>query len=108
MADIEDVIRTNMAGCNISPGTQLTVGNLIRRPTAVQSEEGLRLHAHVELNAAVEEVVEVLGIKGFFTLPSSGNITLVGEPDFSWISGDTRMQPKLVVCITAPALAQRC
>ena len=106
MNDIESVINTSMAIRNIPHGTQLTVGNAITRPSPVQCEEGLRSHANVELNAAVQDVVEVLGIKGFFMLPSSENMTLVGKPDFSWISG-LEPHPKLVVCISSPAFAWR-
>jgi hypothetical protein len=105
MSDIEDVIRINMAARNIPNGAQLTVGSLVAESSVVQSEEGLRCHAHVELHAAVWGVARALGVQGFFALPSSGNIAIVGEPDFSWISGGPRLQPKLVVRILPPALA---
>ena len=109
--DIEEIILTSMAACNIPCGTQLTIRNVIRQRTKVQSEERLRSHANLELHAAVKEVVEELGIDGFFTLPGSGNITLVGEPDFLWVSGDptgSSLHPKLVVFISAPLLVWRC
>jgi hypothetical protein len=102
--DIEEVICTTMADHNLLPGTPLTVGNLYTEPTEVQNEEALRGHVNGELNPAIRGVVRVLGIEGLFVLPGSGNVALVGEPDFSWVSGGKRMHPKLVVCNSLPTL----
>jgi hypothetical protein len=107
MNDIEDVIHTKMATCDIPHGTQITVGSLRTEPPVVQSEEALRSHADVELHAAVRGVARKLGVQGFFTFPNGGNITIVGEPDFSWISGGPSLHPKLVVRISPPTLTQR-
>lgn len=83
---------------NLLPGTQLTVGNSISEQTLLSNEEGLRAHVFLELNPAVKGVVNKLGVQGRFDLPGAGNVTVVGNPDFSWIQGDGKMHPKLVVC----------
>jgi hypothetical protein len=64
---------------------------LYTRPTDVTNEETLRGHVHGELNPAVANVVEILGVRGKFMVPSGRNTALVGEPDFSWIPGNTQM-----------------
>jgi hypothetical protein len=107
-SDIEDVIHTKMTECNIPHGTQLTVGCRKVQPPEIDCEEGLRSHADGELHEAVRGVLGALGIPGCFKLPSSGNIAIVGEPDFSWITRDTSPHPKLVVCIPAPLRTQKC
>jgi hypothetical protein len=47
----------------------------------------------------VVEVLEILGIEGWFIPSDSGNNQIVGEPDFSWLQNPT-LHPKVVVCMS--------
>jgi hypothetical protein len=64
------------------------------------SREALRLHVNWKLNKAVADVLKVLGIRGEFVLSGTGNIALVGNPDFTWVQGLDITHPKLIVRIS--------
>lgn len=53
--------------------------------TIVECEEMIRAHAVCALHTPVAKVVNKLGLKGKFRAPASGNTSIVGSPDFSWI-----------------------
>jgi len=91
--DIDSAIQKAMVHNNISTGTKLTVGPVVRRPQMIRCEEGLRGHAQSELHGAVLDVLARLGIEGEFYIPGGGGVAIVGEPDFSWIQDQGNMQP---------------
>jgi hypothetical protein len=95
--DIANSIQTAMASKNIISGTLITVGNTLSKPRPVSNEAGVCTHAELELHPAVQDVLEILGYKGWFALSNSGNIALVGDPDFAWINELSSLHPKLVV-----------
>jgi len=85
--DINDAIHAAMEKNDLPAGTPLTVGNAILVQTNVATEEELRAHITYDLNSAVKSVLAAFKIKGRFVLsPASGNVAIVGEPDFSWVS----------------------
>ena len=65
----------------------------------VGNEEDLRAHARFALHSPVEMVLEKLGVKGWFAMSGSGNVAIVGNPDFSWIMSPSQPHPKLIVCV---------
>ena len=72
-----------------------TAGPVFSRAKQVWTEEDIRSRADAELHTTVQEILELLSIKGAFRTPG-GNHALIGAPDFSWVStGDGH--PKLVV-----------
>ena len=71
----------------------------------VENEEDLRAHARFALHELVEMVLEKLGVKGWFTVPGSGNVAIVGAPDFSWIMSPTQPHPKVIVCVPVTTYA---
>jgi len=95
--DIANVIQAAMTSKNIPSGTLFDVGNTFLQPSPVSNEETLRAHANLELHLAVKDVMAVLGYRGKFAVSGSGNIALVGDPDFAWIEGLGKMHPKLMV-----------
>jgi hypothetical protein len=95
--DIANIIQTAMTSKNISSGMLFDVGNTLSQPSPVSNEETLRSHANLELHLAVKGVMAVLGYVGKFVVSGSGNIALVGDPDFAWVEGLGKMHPKLTV-----------
>ena len=59
--------------------------------------EKIRTHATVALHEAVEKVLAKLGVNGWFALPGGGNVAIVGDPDFSWITSTRQLHPKVIV-----------
>ena len=41
-------------------------------------------HATVALHEGVEQVLEMLGVNGWFAPSGGGNTAIVGDPDFSY------------------------
>ena|ERR1700722_1196322 len=95
--NIERLIQTAMTSKNILSGTSFDVGNTLSQPSPVSNEETLRSHANLELHLAVKDVVAVLGYVGKFVVSGSGNVALIGDPDFAWIEGSEKLHPKLTV-----------
>ena len=96
--DIHQVIQsaTNRANLSSAP---FTVG-LPPKTRSVRSEEKVRAHAMSGLHELVEEVVNMLGVVGSFEEPGTGNASIIGDPDFSWVMGTTQPHPKLVVGVS--------
>jgi len=93
--DIDNAIHSAMQEQGL-PQQMCTVGSLCSRAKQVWNEEDICTRASEELHTAVEDVLNLLGIKGAFRTPGGGIRALIGEPDFSWVStGDGH--PKLVV-----------
>ena len=63
----------------------------------MENEEKIRTHATVVLHEAVEKVLGRLEVNGWFALPGGGNIAIVGDPDFSWITSSNQPHPKVIV-----------
>jgi len=63
----------------------------------VANEEKIRAHATYALHTPVQDVLEKLGVNGDFALLGGGNVAVVGDPDFSWITRPTRSHPKVIV-----------
>lgn len=86
--DINDAIQAAMEKNNLLPGTPLTVENLVLKQGEAASEEELRFYIGNELNFAAKWVLATaFKIEGRFVLsPAAGNVAIVGEPDFSWVS----------------------
>jgi hypothetical protein len=63
----------------------------------VENEEKIRTHPTVALHEAFEQVLKMLGVNGWFALPGSGNIAIVGDPNFLWIMSPTQLHPKVIV-----------
>ena len=63
----------------------------------MENEESLRAHATFAFHEPVEEVLEMLGAKVWFTLSGGGNAAMVGNPDFSWVTSRTQPHPKVIV-----------
>jgi len=56
-------------------------------------------YATIVLHEPVEEVLQMLGVKGHFEYPD-GNVAVVGDPDFLWVmtqSHTQRPHPKVIV-----------
>ena len=65
---------------------------------SVANEEMIRAHAMFALHRPVQHVLEILGVKGQFVMSGSGNVPIVGAPDFSWITRKhAQLHPKVVV-----------
>ena len=95
--EIDQCIRSATARSHL-PYTTFAVRGL-KYPNRVTNEETIRGHAMSALHMAVEHVLEMFGVRGWFTSPS-GNPAIVGDPDFSRIEDIlTRPQLKLVVCV---------
>lgn len=98
--DIDHAIHTVMQEKGLPQNMPCTAGPLFSNPKQVWAEEEIRSRADAELHTTVQEILELLGIKGTFRTPG-GNCALIGAPDFYWVStGDGH--PKLVVptCFT--------
>jgi hypothetical protein len=63
----------------------------------VENEEKIRTHATVVLHEVVEKVLGRVEVNGWFALPGGGNIAIVGDPDFSWITSSNQPHPKVIV-----------
>ncbi|KIL70192.1 hypothetical protein M378DRAFT_7103 [Amanita muscaria Koide BX008] len=71
----------------------------------VGNEEKIRAYAIWALHEPVEAVLRRLEVNGSFILPGSGEVGIVGDPDFSWITSgrgtcthsQTPSHPKLIV-----------
>jgi len=65
----------------------------------MENEERIRMHATIVLHEPVEEVLQMLGVKGHFEYPD-GNVAVVGDPDFLWVMTQSHTQhphPKVIV-----------
>jgi hypothetical protein len=70
----------------IVDGTNQTAGeNLRRRPRLVACEDDVHEVANTELQDAVVDVLSELGVEGRFYRPGSGEIGIIGDPDFAWL-----------------------
>ena len=96
--EIGEAIRTAMNLNKFPEGHQLKVGNSLSVKSPVSNEEALRGHAALELHAAVTGTVKALGVQGRFVFPLSGNVAIVGDPDFAWVQDKDRPHPKIIVC----------
>lgn len=86
-----------MMTMGIVDGTNIIAGeNFRRRPQLVACEDDVHEVANTELHDAVVDVLSQLGVKGRFYRPRSGEIGIIGDPDFAWLHVGTG-QPKLVV-----------
>jgi hypothetical protein len=96
-----------MAAMNIAPDTvEYDLGSIPKEPGFVANEEGDRLEATRQLHHLVEEVLDILGVDGRFSLlQGSGQKQIVGDPDFAWLKHPTN-NPTVVVC--AVCLANLC
>lgn len=92
--EIHEAITTRMSA--MPEPIPLDIGSLPKSARRVVCEETVRKEASQQLHDLVEEVLNILGIKGWFSTPCSGNNQIVGEPDFSWLRGST-LHPKVVV-----------
>ena len=52
------------------------------------------------LHDPVEEMLNVLEVEGGFDLPGDGNATIVGDPDFSWVTGATAATESYCTCVS--------
>jgi hypothetical protein len=96
-ADIHTAIKDAMMTKGIADGTNITVGeNLRRRARLVACEGDVHEVANTELHDAVVDVLSELGVEGRFYRPGSGKIGIIGDPDFAWLHAGTG-HPKLVV-----------
>lgn len=97
--DIHKAIQSATTHANLPFSTPFTI-NVLQKPRLVANEEMIRSHAVVSLDEAVEEVVRKLRVTGWFIPPGSGNIAIIGDPDYSWImsrAADAQSHPKLIV-----------
>ncbi|KAF8798783.1 hypothetical protein BYT27DRAFT_7202478 [Phlegmacium glaucopus] len=94
--EINEGIGTRMSAMNIPLGAEYDIGPLLKTQPRVVNEEGVREQANMQLHYLVVEVLNILGIEGWFSPSDSGNNQIVGEPDFSWLRGTT-MHPRAVV-----------
>jgi hypothetical protein len=87
-----------MATKGIVDGTVVKAGlDLSGEPLEVVAcEDDVHEVASMELHRAVRDVLRQLGVEGRFYRPKSGEIGIIGDPDFSWLHVDTG-NPKLVV-----------
>lgn len=65
-----------------------------------------RVVANEELHEPVAEVLKILEVQGEFALPGSGNVAIVGDPDFSWVKVSKQPHPKIVVCESVAMLCR--
>jgi hypothetical protein len=84
-----------MADVNIASDAEYDIGSMPKKRQIVSNEEDVRGEAKVQLHDLVVEVLEILGIEGWFIRSDSGNNQIVGEPDFSWLH--LTRYPKVVV-----------
>jgi hypothetical protein len=99
-ADIHTAIRDAMMTKGIADGTNITVGeNLRRRAPLVACENDVHEVANIELHNAVADVLSELEVEGRFYRPGSGKIDIIGDPDFAWLHIGTG-HPKLIVRIS--------
>ena len=103
--EINDAIGDRMSAMNIPSGTEYDVGPLRGRQPRVTDEEGVRRVAESQLHELVVDVLDILGIDGWFSSPSGKN-QIVGEPDFSWLR-DKTMHPRVVVCASMISVFDR-
>ena len=96
--DIHQAIQSATDRANLPPGP-FTVG-VSSKTRFVKTEEKIRAHAMVELHERVEEVVNKLGVVGYFDEPGGGNAAIIGDPDFSWVMDGMQPHPKLVVRVS--------
>ncbi|KAF8333725.1 hypothetical protein F5887DRAFT_1259819 [Amanita rubescens] len=95
--EINEAITTRMFAMGIPLDAEYDIGSLPKKRPCVANEEGVRQEARRQLHDLVVEVLDILGIEGWFeSSPDSGNNQIVGEPDFSWLRAPTR-HPKVVV-----------
>ena len=67
----------------------------------MENENKICMHATVALHEGVEQVLEMFGVNGWFALSGGGNIAIIGDPDFSWITSPTQLpHPKVIVCVS--------
>ena len=96
--DIHGAIQSAMASAHLS-STPFHIWALTV-PELVADEESIRAFATFALHRPVQEVLQKLGVNGWFSSPTSGSAAIVGNPDFSWVVGDEpRSHSKLVVCV---------
>jgi hypothetical protein len=96
-ADIHTAIKDAMTTKGIADGTNITAGeNLRRRASVVACEDDVHEVANTELHAVVVDVLSELGVEGRFYRLGSGEIGIIGDPDFAWLHAGTG-HPKLVV-----------
>ncbi|KIM35406.1 hypothetical protein M413DRAFT_20768 [Hebeloma cylindrosporum] len=94
--DIHRVIQTATARAGLPP-TPFDV-ETFTGTIRVGEEEGIRAHAMVSLHVIVANIMGMFGTEGYFVLPDSGNLAVVGAPDASWMSNiELERHPKLVV-----------
>ncbi|KAF9513285.1 hypothetical protein BS47DRAFT_973904 [Hydnum rufescens UP504] len=93
--DIHDAIRSAPTFATLS-SAPFSIG-LPGESQIVESEPEVHAHAKVELHRRVERVVNKLGVEGRFQTAGSGNTTVIGSPDFSWVMDRDHPHPKLVV-----------
>jgi hypothetical protein len=65
----------------------------------VKSEDDICAHARFALHKPVEEVAHKLGVSGCLEDPH-GNIAIIGEPNFSWVTSTAQPHPKLIVRVS--------
>lgn len=94
--EVNQAIATRMLAMGIPSDAEYDIGSLPKKRSLVENEEAVRHEAKVQLHDLVVEVLDILGIEGWFSLPDSGNNQIVGEPDFSWLRAPA-MHPKVVV-----------
>jgi len=101
-SEIHHAITTRMTAMNISPDIEYDIGLMPMKQQIVENEEDVRYEARAQLHNLVEVVLGILGIDGRFARSGSGNIQIVGDPDFSWLRNPTK-HPKVVVrCYSSP------
>jgi len=67
----------------------------------IENEEALRAHVKYALHIPVEKVAKELGLQGSFRFSGSGNIAIVGGPDFCWVVDVLKKpHPTLVVSLS--------
>jgi hypothetical protein len=107
--DIHQAIQSATTRTNLPPTPFVIKVSTTTR--SVENEERIRTHATVALHEAVEKVLEMLGVNGWFALPGGGNVAIVGDPDFSWIMSPPQPHPRVIVrvpvttCVTCCLLA---
>ncbi len=95
-----------MLAMDIPSDAEYDIGSLPKYRHRVVNEEDVRLEARVQLHDLVEEVLNILGIEGWFSRPNTGNNQIVGEPDYSWLRAPT-MHPKSVVRVSMISVFDR-
>lgn len=103
--EVNDAISSRMSAMNIPLGTEYDLGPLRKKRPRVTDEEAVRRVAEVQLHDLVVDVLDILGIEGWFSSPSGKN-QIVGEPDFSWLR-DTTMHPRVVARVSMISVFDR-